>query len=128
MSENLITEKIIGAAIAVHKELGPGLLESAYQECLFYELLQQDVLVEKEKPLPLVYKDVKLDCGYRIDLLVEKRIVVEIKSVDTLNDIHMAQVLTYLKLNNNRIGLLINFNVTQLTNGLKRIINKYYKE
>lgn len=128
MSENLITEKIIGAAIAVHKELGPGLLESAYQECLFYELLQQDMLVEKERALPLVYKDVKLDCGYRIDLLVEKKVIVEIKSVDSLNDIHMAQVLTYLKLNNNRIGLLINFNVTQLTSGLKRIINKYYKE
>ncbi|MEQ9165774.1 MAG: GxxExxY protein [Fulvivirga sp.] len=119
---------MIGAAIAVHKELGPGLLESAYQECLFHELLQQDLLVEKERALPLVYKDVKLDCGYRIDLLVEKKVIVEIKSVDSLNDIHMAQVLTYLKLNNNRIGLLINFNVTQLTNGLKRIINKYYKE
>lgn len=128
MNENLITEKIIGAAITVHKELGPGLLESAYQECLFYDLQQQDILVEKEKPLPLVYKDVKLDCGYRIDLLVEKRVVVEIKSVDKLNDIHMAQVLTYLKLNNNRIGLLINFNVTQLTSGLKRVINKYCKE
>lgn len=128
MQENLITKKIIGAAIAVHKELGPGLLETAYQECLFYELLQLDILVEKEKALPLVYKDVKLDCGYRIDLLVEKRIIVEIKSVDSLNDIHLAQVLTYLKLNNNSIGLLINFNVTHLTSGLKRVINKYYKD
>jgi GxxExxY protein len=126
MEDNIITKKIIGAAINVHKELGPGLLESAYQECLFYELLQQDLLVEKEKPLPLVYHDVKLEIGYRIDLFVEKRIVVEIKSVDQLNDIHLAQVLTYLKLSNSRIGLLINFNVTQLTQGLKRIINKYY--
>ncbi len=127
MGENFITEKIIGTAIKVHKELGPGLLESAYQECLFYELLQQDLLVEKEKSLPLVYHEVKLEVGYRIDLFVEKKIIVEIKSVDYLNDVHLAQVLTYLKLSNSRIGLLINFNVGQLTNGLKRVINKYYK-
>lgn len=126
MIENQITKKIIGAAIKVHKELGPGLLESAYQECLFYELLQSDLMVEKEKALPLIYKDIKLECGYRIDLLVENKIVVEIKAVDALNDVHMAQILTYLKLHNSKIGLLINFNVSKLTEGLKRVINKYH--
>ena len=125
MNDNEITEKIIGCAIKVHKNLGPGLLESAYQECLFYELKQAGLKVEKEKPLPLIYKEVKLECGYRMDLLVENRIIVEIKSVESLNDIHLAQVLTYLKLNNSKIGLLINFNVLQLIKGLKRVINKY---
>lgn len=128
MEIDKITESIIGCAITVHKELGPGLLESAYQECLCYELLKQGLRVEKEKALPLVYNDVKLDIGYRIDLLVEGKVIVEIKSVDHLNDVHMAQVLTYLKLSNNKIGLLINFNVSQLTKGLKRVINKYYQE
>src|SRR5690606_35685012 len=123
MIENSITGKIIGAAIEVHKQLGPGLLESVYQNCLFFELLQMDMLVEKEKPLPVVYKDVKLDCGFRLDLFVEKKVIVEIKSVESLNDIHMAQVLTYMKLTETRIGLLINFNVTKLTHGIKRIIN-----
>lgn len=103
-------------------------MESAYQECLFYELKKAGLFVDKEKPLPLVYEEVKLDCGYRIDLLVEKQIVIEIKSVETLNDVHTAQVLTYLKLSNCRIGLLINFNVTQLTTGIKRLYNKYYLE
>ena len=126
MNENEITEKIIGCAIKVHKNLGPGLLESAYQECLFYELKKEGLNVEKEKALPLVYEEVKLDCGYRLDLLVENKIVVEIKSVDILNEIHLAQVLTYLKINNSKIGLLINFNVLQLVKGVKRVINKYY--
>lgn len=126
MNENEITEKIIGCAIKVHKNLGPGLLESAYQECLFYELKKEGLNVEKEKALPLVYEEVKLDCGYRLDLLVENKIIVEIKSVDTLNEIHLAQVLTYLKINNSKIGLLINFNVLQLVKGVKRVINKYY--
>ncbi|WP_319228766.1 GxxExxY protein [Draconibacterium orientale] len=125
MIENQITEKVIGCAIKVHQNLGPGLLESAYQECLFYELKKEGLKVEKEKPLPLIYEDVKLECGYRLDLLVEDTIIVEIKSVEALNDIHLAQVLTYLKLNNSRIGLLINFNVLQLVKGLKRVINKY---
>lgn len=125
MIENEITEKIIGCAIKVHKNLGPGLLESAYQECLFYELKRAGLKVEKEKPLPLIYEEVKLDCGYRLDLLVEDKVIVEIKSVDALNDIHLAQVLTYLKLNNNKIGLLINFNVLQLVKGVKRVINKF---
>ena len=128
MEDNKITERIIGCAINVHRALGPGLLESAYQECLFYELKKAGLLVEKEKALPLVYEEVKLDCGYRIDLLVERQIVVEIKSVEALNDVHTAQVLTYLKLSKCKIGLLINFNVTQLTNGIKRLYNKYYSE
>lgn len=126
MDVNKLTEQIIGCAIKVHRSLGPGLLESAYQECLFFELNKAGLFVEKEKPLPLVYEEVKLDCGYRIDLMVEKQIVIELKSVETLNDIHTAQVLTYLKLSNCRIGLLINFNVTQLTSGIKRLYNKYY--
>lgn len=127
MIENQITEKIIGCAIKVHKNLGPGLLESAYQECLYYELKKAGLSVEKEKPLPLVYEDVKLDCGYRLDLLVEDAIIVEIKSVEALNDIHLAQVLTYLKIFNSKIGLLINFNVLQLVKGVKRVINKHKK-
>lgn len=127
MIENEITEKIIGCAIKVHKNLGPGLLESAYQKCLSYELKKAGLKVQKEKPLPLVYEDVKLECGYRLDLLVEDTIIVEIKSVEALNDIHLAQVLTYLKLNNSKIGLLINFNVLQLIKGVKRVINKYKK-
>jgi GxxExxY protein len=125
MEDNAITERIIGCAIKVHKSLGPGLLESAYQACLYYELVKSGLSVEKEKPLPLVYEEVKLDCGYRMDLVIEKRIIVEVKSVDTLTDIHLAQVLTYLKLNNNRFGLLINFNVLKLKYGIKRIINGY---
>lgn len=125
MEDNEITEKIIGCAIKVHKALGPGLLESAYQSCLYYELVKSGLTVEKEKPLPLVYEEVKLDCGYRMDLIIERRIIVEVKSVDALTDIHLAQVLTYLKLNNNRFGLLINFNVLKLKDGVKRIVNGY---
>lgn len=124
--ENKITETVIGCAIKVHKTLGPGLLESAYQECLFYEIQKVGLKVEKEKPLPLIYEEVKLNCGYRVDLMIENQIIVELKVVDELTDIHLAQVLTYLKLADCRIGLLINFNVTQLTKGLKRVINKYY--
>lgn len=128
MEDNKLTEQIIGCAIKVHRSLGPGLLESAYQECLYFELKKAGLLVEKEKSLPLVYEEVKLDCGYRVDLLVERQIVIELKSVEALNDVHIAQVLTYLKLSNCRIGLLINFNVTQLTAGIKRMYNKYYNE
>ena len=123
MTENEIATKIIGAAIKVHNELGPGLLESAYKECLYYELRKQELLIQKEKPMPLIYEDVKLDCGYRIDLLVENKIVIEIKSVDTLNDVHLAQVLTYMKLGNFKLGLLINFNVALLKQGIKRVVN-----
>jgi GxxExxY protein len=125
MKDTDLTEKIIGCAIKVHKALGPGLLESAYQTCLHYELVKSGLTVEKEKPLPLVYEEVKLDCGYRMDLVIERRIIVEVKSVDALTDIHLAQVLTYLKLNNNRFGLLINFNVLKLKDGIKRVVNGY---
>ena len=123
MTENEISKIIIGCAIEVHKLLGPGLLESAYQECLFYELLQAGLEVEKEKPMPIVYKEVKLNHGYRIDLLVEDKVVVELKTVEYLNDVHLAQVLTYLKLGNYKLGLLLNFQVAMLKDGIKRIIN-----
>ncbi len=122
MTINEISNKIIGCAIEVHKQLGPGLLESAYQECLFYELKQAGFHVEKEKPMPIVYKEIKLDHGYRIDLLVENKVVIEIKTVEALNDVHTAQVLTYLKLGNYKLGLLLNFHVSILKNGIKRII------
>ncbi len=123
--EKDLTEKIIGRAIKVHSRLGPGLLESVYKECLFFELISSGLLVEKEKALPLVYEKVKLECGYRIDLFVENKIVVEVKSVDTLADIHLAQALTYLRLSNNRFGLLINFNVLRLKDGVRRVVNGY---
>ncbi|MFY8090498.1 MAG: GxxExxY protein [Chitinophagaceae bacterium] len=123
MHENEITGKIINAGIEVHKALGPGLLESAYKECFYYQLTKNGLFVEKEKVLPLVYEEVKLDCGYRLDLLIENKIVVEIKSIDAINDIHLAQVLTYLKIGNYKLGLLMNFNVVLLKNGIKRIIN-----
>lgn len=123
MRENDISKEIIGAAIKVHKELGPGLLESAYQACLYYELLKSGLHVEKEKALPLVYEEVELDCGYRIDLMVENRVIVELKSVKELNDIHLAQILTYLKLSGCRLGLLMNFNSVLLKNGIKRVVN-----
>ena len=125
MQDNELTSKIIECAIKVHKVLGPGLLESAYKECLYYELVKSELLVEKEKPLPLIYEEVKLDCGYRMDLLIEKKVIIEIKSVDALNDIHLVQTLTYLRLNKTRIGLLINFNVVKLVDGIKRIVNGY---
>ncbi len=124
MTENEISEKIIGCAIQVHRELGPGLLESSYEECLYYELFQSGLFVEKQKPLPLIYKEVKLDCGYRIDLIVENKVIIEVKSVEALNDIHLAQVLTYLKLSKCKLGLLMNFNVLLVKDGIKRIVNK----
>lgn len=123
MTENEISQIIIGAAIKVHTALGPGLLENAYQECLFYVLRKEGLKVEKEKPMPLVFENVKLDCGYRIDLLVENKVVIELKSVEALNDVHLAQTLTYLKLGNFRLGLLINFNVALLKHGIKRVAN-----
>jgi GxxExxY protein len=123
MTENEISNKIIGAAIKVHTALGPGLLESAYQECLFYVLQKEGLKVEKEKPMPLVFEEVKLDCGYRLDLLVENKVVIEIKSVEALNDVHLAQILTYLKLGDYKLGLLINFNVALLKQGIKRVAN-----
>ena len=125
MENKSLTETIIGCAIKVHSSLGPGLLESAYKECLWFELRRAGLYVEKEKPLPLIYDEVKLECGYRIDLLVEREIVVEIKAVDSLAEIHLAQVLTYLKLSKNRFGLLMNFNVLKLKDGIKRVVNGY---
>ena len=123
MTENEIANKVIGIAIEVHRVLGPGLLESAYQECLYYKIGKSVLLVEKEKPMPLIFEEVKLNCGYRIDLLVENKLVIEIKSVDALNDIHLAQTLTYQKLGNYKLGLLINFNVVLLKSGIKRVVN-----
>ncbi len=123
MIEDDISRKIIGCAIEVHKQLDPGLLESAYQECLYYELIKTGLNVRKEIPMPIVYKEVKLNHGYRMDLLIEEKVVVEIKTVEALNDVHTAQILTYLKLGDYKLGLLLNFNVSILKNGIKRLIN-----
>ena len=125
MNENDISNKIIGLAITVHQALGQGLLESAYKECLYYRLKKEGFLVEKEKPMPLIYEEVKLDCGYRIDILVESKVVIEIKSVEALNDVHMAQTLTYMKLGGYKLGLLINFNVFLLKDDLRRVVNRF---
>ncbi|HNX88727.1 MAG TPA: GxxExxY protein [Paludibacteraceae bacterium] len=121
--ENQLSNIIIGCAIEVHKQLGPGLLESAYQECLQYELIKAGLEVIKEKPMPIIYKDVKLDHGYRIDLLVNNKVVIEIKTVEQFTEVHTAQVLTYLKLGNYKLGILLNFYVTTLKDGIKRVIN-----
>ena len=123
MTENEIANKIIGLGIEVHKALGPGLLESAYQECLLYKIGKAGLFVEKEKPMPVIFEEVKLNCGYRIDILVENKVVIEIKSVEALHDVHLAQTLTYMKLGNYKLGLLMNFNVVMLKNGIKRIAN-----
>ena len=120
MEINQITEKIIGCAIEVHRRLGPGLLESLYEECLAFELLNAGFTLEKQKPMPVVYKEIRLECGYRIDILVENTVVLELKSVDSIIPVHEAQILTYLKLAGKNIGLLINFNVPVLKNGIKR--------
>jgi GxxExxY protein len=117
-----IFRSILDCSFKLHSALGPGLLESAYTECLYYELEQSGYYVEKQKQLPLIYKEVKLDAGYRIDLLVEDSVVIEIKSVDALADIHLAQILTYLKLSGCKLGLLINFNVAHLKEGIKRVV------
>jgi len=123
MTENEIAKIVFEAGLKVHRSLGPGLLESAYQECLAFELLRTGLKVEKQKALPLVYEDVKLEIGYRIDLMVENKLIIEIKSVDALNDLHLAQILTYLKLANRKLGLLINFNTVLFKNGIKRVVN-----
>jgi GxxExxY protein len=120
---NSLSHRIIGCAMNVHRSLGPGLLENAYEECLTYELRDAGLFVERQKALPLVYREIKMDAGYRVDLLVENKIVLELKSVDFLNDVHIAQVLTYLKLSGCRLGLLINFNVAVLKDGVKRLAN-----
>jgi len=120
MEDNELTGLIIGKAIEVHRHLGPGLLESAYQECLHYELINEGLKVKKEKPLPIIYKEIKLNHGYRIDLLVENKIVIELKTVECFTDVHTAQILTYMKLGNFPLGLLINFHTKLLKNGIKR--------
>jgi len=122
MDYNQLTSKILQSAFTVHSALGPGLLESAYEECLFYELIQNGLQVSKQQALPLIYKEVKLDAGYRIDLWVENKVVIELKAVEAINEVHIAQTLTYMKLSNSKIGLLINFNVKSLKNGIKRLI------
>jgi len=123
MTENEISKHVLNAAYKVHTNLGPGLLESAYLECLFYELNKIGLDVRKELPLPLVYEDVRLEVGYRVDLMIENKFIVEIKSVEALNDVHLAQILTYLRLSDTKLGFLINFNVAQLKKGIKRVVN-----
>ncbi|MCR4033910.1 MULTISPECIES: GxxExxY protein [Flavobacterium] len=123
MNENEISTIIIGLAIQVHRTLGPGLLENVYKECLFYKIKQCGLIVEKEKPMPLVFEEIQLDCGYRIDLLVENKFVIEIKAVESLTVNHLAQTLTYIKLGNYKLGLLINFNESLLKNGIRRVAN-----
>jgi GxxExxY protein len=122
---NQITESIIGTAVDVHRALGPGLLESAYKACLAFELAQCGLKIEQQKPLPIIYRQVKLDCAYRLDFLVEKSVVVELKVVDSLAPIHKAQLLSYLKLSGCKVGLLINFNVSILKNGVVRVVNDF---
>ena len=123
MTENEISKIVFESALKVHKVLGPGLLESAYEECLFYELKKSNLKVEKQKALPLIYEEVKLDVGYRIDMIIENKFIVEVKSVEALTDVHLAQLLTYLRLSDCRLGLLINFNVKLLKEGVRRVIN-----
>jgi len=123
MTENEISKVVFDCSLKVHKELGPGLLESAYEECLFYELKKSGLKIEKQKPLPLIYEDVKLEAGYRVDIIIEDKFIIEIKAVEALNDVHLAQLLTYLKLADCKLGMLINFNVTLIKNGIKRVIN-----
>jgi GxxExxY protein len=123
--ENQLTEKIIGCAIEVHKALGPGLLESAYEECLCYEIAQNGLFLSRQVPLPVIYKGIKLDCGYRIDILVNDLVIIELKTVEKLLPIHEAQLLTYLKLYRRPLGLLMNFNVPVLKDGIKRLVNQF---
>ena len=125
MQINELTECVIGACIEIHKAIGPGLLESAYEECLCHELRLANLAFERQRPLPVAYKGVKLDCGYRIDLVVEGTLIVELKTEQELQPIHEAQLLTYLKLSGLAVGLLINFNVPVLRRGIKRIVNHY---
>ena len=123
MSENEIAGKVIGLAIEVHNVLGPGLLEKTYQECLYYKINQFGLQVEKEKAVPLIFEEIKLEHGYRLDLLVENKLVLEIKCVDYFNEIHFAQVLTYLKFGHFKLGLLLNFNVLRMRDGIKRVVH-----
>ncbi len=124
MTENEISGIILDSSIKVHRELGPGLLESSYQSCLSFELERRGLFVETEKPMPLIYDGLKMDIGYRIDMMIENKVIIEVKSVSELTDLHMAQVLTYLKLSECKLALLINFNVTLLKEGFRRVVNK----
>lgn len=123
MTENELSKIVFDCGLKIHRALGPGLLESAYEECLFYELIKANLFVEKQKVLPLIYEEVKLDIGYRTDLVIENKLIVEIKAVEAINEIHLAQILTYLKLSKLKLGLLINFNVALFKDGVKRVIN-----
>ena len=125
MTENEIAKIVFDAGLKVHRALGPGLLESAYEECLYHELLKTNLTIHKQKPLPLIYENIRLDAGYRVDFLIENKLIVEIKSVEAIHELHMAQILTYLKLSNCKLGLLINFNTVLFKDGIKRIINGY---
>jgi GxxExxY protein len=120
-----LTQRIIGAAIEVHRALGPGLLESAYETCLAFELVECGLNIERQKPLPVVYRGVELECGYRLDLLVEEKVIVEVKAIDQLAPIHQAQMLSYLKLSGCQVGLLINFNVKVLKDGIRRVVHNF---
>ena len=123
ITENELSKIVFSCALKVHQNLGPGLLESAYEECLFYELNKTGLEIQKQKALPLVYEEVKLDIGYRIDIIIENKLILEIKSVEALNDIHFTQLLTYLKLTNCKLGMLMNFNVALIKNGIRRVVN-----
>jgi GxxExxY protein len=123
MDENRISKIVFDCALKVHKILGPGLLESAYEECLIYEINGYDLSISKQKPISLIYKNIKMDAGYRVDVLINDKVIVEIKAVEEISNIHIAQLLTYLKLSDCKLGLLINFNVTLLKNGFKRVVN-----
>ena len=123
---NRLTHEIIAASLAVHRELGPGLLESAYEACLTFELLERGIAFERQKALPLVYRGRTLDCGYRLDLLIEEAVIVEVKSIDRFDSVHLAQMLSYLRLSGCRVGLLINFNVKWLVRqGVRRLVHGF---
>lgn len=128
MDENEIGKIVVDRALRLHRELGPGLLESTYEAYLCHELRSADILVEVQKALPVVYREVKLDCGYRLDLLVEQKVIIEVKAVEALNDVHLAQILTYLKLSECKLGYLINFNVKRIKDGIKRVVNHLDEE
>ena len=123
MTENELSKIAVDCMFKVHKNLGPGLLESAYEECLFYELSKTDLLIERQKPLPLFYETIKMEIGYRLDFLIENKLVIEVKAVEAINDVHKAQVITYLKLSGCKLGLLVNFNVVLIKDGIKRLVN-----
>jgi GxxExxY protein len=122
---NALSNEIIGAALRVHEELGPGLLESAYEACLAFELVERGLSVERQKPLPLLYRGRRVDCGYRIDMLVEDALIVEVKAIEQLARVHGAQLRSHLKLSDKKFGLLINFNVHRLRDGIKRVVNGF---